>query len=235
MKNNSTNIIVLLLLGGGVAWYGYDKGWWGKKDDEDKDANDTTGGATIPDAALSKNKVEELQALLGVGVDGIFGGNSYTALCKMYLCITGTSYDVSKLPYGAVSESNASKYIADIQNGLTPYQKANGSTSTPKTTTPSTPKQSTKYIADNIQKAYINSSLYGSSETFVDWVLQPDGTLKKGSIFGTYKTFSSSKPVLAYPNLEYKGWSQGASAFMFRSTSNPKQYTLIEPKYLIVK
>ena len=229
MKKDNDNLLLLLLIGGGVAYYGYQQGWFGEKGD---DSTDETPSGDAPDEALAQTNVENLQAILGVGVDGVFGGNSYRALCKMYNCLTGESYDVSKLPYGAVTKSNASKYINDIQNGSTPYQKANGSSAPSASTNQNV--ISPAYIASNMSKVYLNSEKYGSFEIFLDWILQDDGSIKKQPWYGTYKNISSSKPVVNQ-SLIYKGWSAAKSAFMFVSSTNPKSYTLIEPKYLIVK
>lgn len=228
MKKDNDNLLLLLLIGGGVAYYGYQQGWFSKG----KDTTDETPSGDAPDEALAQTNVEALQAILGVGVDGIFGKNSYMALCKMYNCVTGTSYDVSKLPYGAVTESNASKYISDIQNGSTPNQKANGSSAPSASTNQNV--NSPAYMASNMSKVYLNSAKYGSFEIFLDWILQDDGSLKKQSWYGTYKNISSSKPVVNQ-FLTYKGWSNAISAFMFVDSNNPKKYTIIEPKYLVVK
>lgn len=62
-----------------------------------------------------KQKVVKLQVLLGVEPDGAFGNISTGALKGLYL---------GSLPYGAVSASNITKYIDDIEQKKTPKQKS---------------------------------------------------------------------------------------------------------------
>jgi len=231
MKKNNTEWILLLALGGAVAYYGYNQGWFdkllGKGDGSDDDSPETD-----VDPAVANGKIEELQAVLGVGVDGIFGKNSYTALCKMYNCYnsTASTYDVGKLPYGAVTESSAVKYIADINGGKTPYQIANGSKPA---STPSTDTSSKVYIANNIVRAYLKPS-YGTSETFLLWKLKGAQYVKE-SWYGVFYTIKGDKPVVMQGGWSYIGVNVSNGLLMFKSQNYPNYVLMIDAKYLYVK
>lgn len=120
MNKNIKNAIVAVGVGYGAWWLykkfksgGFSKVPPNKTDAEiTKEVNEAISASTTPVDAY-KTKVMKLQSLLDVAVDGIFGPKSTAALSALYN---------GALAYGAVSSSNVTKYIEDIELKKTPAQ-----------------------------------------------------------------------------------------------------------------
>lgn len=120
MNKNIKDAIVAVGVGYGAWWLykKYTSGGFAKvpknktSAEIDKEVNEAISASNVPVDEF-KVKVMKLQSILNVSVDGIFGPKSTAALSALY---NGT------LAYGAVSPSNVTKYIEDIELKKTPAQ-----------------------------------------------------------------------------------------------------------------
>lgn len=178
-----------------------------------------TALSNMGDVDPYKQKVVKLQVLLGVEPDGAFGNISTGALKGLYL---------GSLPYGAVSASNITKYIDDIEQKKTPKQK---SVATAKAQEQTQGTNSARVAL--ARKIYNAATKNGSFKKSLTWKDNPVtlGIYKKDALGGYVKT-SQTKSLTNGATISYDVMSinsQGFLRLMFQKINNVEYYIFVSP------